>query len=167
MDDLISRQTVFDTITEYRNQLRDIFGEENELIRVVDIVKHRLIALPSAPPDVPDTNVGDLISREARGDALNRMRVGNNETWYSFYQKALDELCKLPSAQPDLSGYSDRLWKAAYERGKAEAQPEIIHCGECKYYDDSDGCFFSTATTGADGFCHWAERKEGETDEAN
>jgi len=30
----------------------------------------------------------------------------------------------LPTAQPDLSSYSDKLWRAAYERGKAEAQPQ-------------------------------------------
>lgn len=30
----------------------------------------------------------------------------------------------LPSVEPDLSEYSDKLWKAAYERGKAEAQAE-------------------------------------------
>lgn len=29
---------------------------------------------------------------------------------------------QLPSAQPDLSSYSDKLWRAAYERGKAEAR---------------------------------------------
>lgn len=28
------------------------------------------------------------------------------------------------SAQPDLSDYSDKLWKAAYERGKRDAQSE-------------------------------------------
>lgn len=45
-----------------------------------------------------------------------------------YRQAAIDALqnilSELPSAQPDydLSGYSDRLWKAAYERGKAEAQ---------------------------------------------
>lgn len=27
-------------------------------------------------------------------------------------------------AQPDLSAYSDKLWRAAYERGKKEAQTE-------------------------------------------
>ena len=53
------------------------------------------------------------------------------------------------------------------EQSTIEPQPDIIHCGECKYYHDSDGCFFSTATTGADGFCHWAERKEGEADESD
>ena len=31
-----------------------------------------------------------------------------------------------PSAQPDLSSYSDKLWRAAYERGKAEAQPRRL-----------------------------------------
>ena len=30
----------------------------------------------------------------------------------------------LPSAQPDLSEYSDKLWKNAYERGKAEAEAD-------------------------------------------
>ena len=101
----------------------------------------------------------DFISRQDAIDAMKSISDSICE------QRAIDALCELPSAQPDLSGYSSRLWKAAYERGKAEAQPEIIHCGECKYYHDSDGCFFSTATTGADGFCHWAERKEGGADE--
>ena len=38
----------------------------------------------------------------------------------------IDMIESRPSAQPDLSGYSDRLWKAAYERGKAEAQQRWI-----------------------------------------
>ena len=52
MSDLISRAAVFNTVTEYRDQLCEIFGDENELIRVVDIVRCRLIALPSAQPDL-------------------------------------------------------------------------------------------------------------------
>lgn len=35
----------------------------------------------------------------------------------------------MPTVQPDLSDYSDRLWKAAYERGKAEAM-QWIPCSE-------------------------------------
>lgn len=31
---------------------------------------------------------------------------------------------ELPTTDIDLSGYSDKLWKAAYERGKRDAQPE-------------------------------------------
>ena len=57
MDDLISRQAVFNTVTEYRDQLCEIFGDENELIRVVDITKHRLIALPSARSDIENNHV--------------------------------------------------------------------------------------------------------------
>ena len=117
----------------------------------------------------------DTIDREAAIDALGGNEPVGDPSKMDDYDVAkmweririINIINKLPSAQPDLSGYSDRLWKAAYERGKAEAQPDIIHCGECKYYDNSDGCFFSTATTGADGFCHWAERKEGEADEAD
>lgn len=62
MDDLISRPAAFNTVTEYRDQLCEIFGDENEMIRVVDIVKHRLIALPSVQSDrkkgkwLPDNN---------------------------------------------------------------------------------------------------------------
>lgn len=38
--------------------------------------------------------------------------------------RAKKRLESLPAAQPDLSSYSDKLWRAAYERGKAEAQPQ-------------------------------------------
>lgn len=57
--------------------------------------------LPSAEPDAPDNNVGDLISREAMSYAVNTIRMSKNETCYSFYQKVLDVLSKLPSAQPE------------------------------------------------------------------
>lgn len=117
--------------------------------------------------------MNDPIDRQAAIDALryaqHRFTVADEAggigtvKWSEdviYFAAAERILTELPSAQPDLSGYSDRLWKAAYERGKAEAQADIIHCGECKYYGDSDGCFFSTATTGADGFCHWAAKME-------
>lgn len=45
---------------------------------------------------------------------------------------------------------------------ESSAQPEIIHCRNCKYFHDSDGCFFSTAETEENGFCSWAERKDAE-----
>lgn len=65
----------------------------------------------------------DMISRQAAIEAAR--------DWYeglicgSF--KGLEKrLRALPAAQPDLSGYSDKLWKAAYERGKAEAEQRWI-----------------------------------------
>ena len=65
----------------------------------------------------------DLISRQAAIKALENCELGEEV----FMIK------NLPSAQPDLSEYSDKLWRNAYERGKAEAQTEIIHCRECKH----------------------------------
>ena len=44
---------------------------------------------------------------------------------------------QLPSAQPDLSSYSDKLWRAAYERGKAEAQ-HWIPCSERQPTEDGE-----------------------------
>ncbi len=34
----------------------------------------------------------------------------------------------------DLSEYSDKLWKAAYERGKAEALSEVVRCKDCVHW---------------------------------
>lgn len=49
--DCISRQAMFDTAAEYEKQLCEILGDENDLVEVVKILKHRLIALPSAQPE--------------------------------------------------------------------------------------------------------------------
>ena len=70
-----------------------------------------------AQPDVPDTNVGDTISRQVAIDALI-------ERDPNCGIDSAEVIKELPSAQPDLSSYSDKLWRAAYERGKAEAQPQ-------------------------------------------
>lgn len=67
----------------------------------------------------------DLISRKAAIEVASG---------YCHPANIAKELAKLPSAQPDLSGYSDRLWKKAYERGKREAQSEIVRCKDCGYY---------------------------------
>lgn len=167
MDDLISRQAAIEAVCKAGCGSGFCGVECDEVLALKNT--------PSAQLDTPTNTPTDCISRQAAIDALFELYE---------YQRDIDpteaadlvrqgiylaekKIEQLPSVQPDLSVYSDKLWKAAYERGKADAQPDIIHCGECKYYDDSDGCFFSTATTGADGFCHWAERKEGEADEGD
>ena len=42
-----------------------------------------------------------------------------------FQKELIERMNALPSAQPDLSEYSDKLWRSAYERGKRDAQPDI------------------------------------------
>ena len=57
-------------------------------------------------------------------------------------------------------------WSDTYDKsfiiGAIEEQPsiEIVHCGDCKWYRDFDGCFFSTAECEPEHFCSWGERIE-------
>lgn len=98
--------------------------------------------MPPVQPETHEkrtkTHACDLIERQAAIDALEKVaelypwRVPGdrdsysqyNEAWQDALNRADGEIEALPSAQPDLSGYSDKLWKAAYERGKAEALAE-------------------------------------------
>ena len=88
-----------------------------------------------------ETHASDLISRQAAIEAVSGCGI--------CIQKILD----LPPAETDLSAYSDKLWRAAYERGKKEAEAErkrgkwvkvsadkyrisasyFYECSECKF----------------------------------
>lgn len=66
---------------------------------------------------------GDLISRQ---DAISsveaELRCTNKGEDVSGLTLALSLIDALPSALADIGDYADRLWKIAYERGKAEAE---------------------------------------------
>ena len=74
--------------------------------------------------------MNDHISRQAAIDVLHGYFDGmlETDTWSPCDVYGLIEI--LPSVQPDLSEYSDKLWRNAYERGKAEAQQRWIPCSE-------------------------------------
>ena len=77
----------------------------------------------------------DTISRQAALDALNRIEISRNASWYEFYQKALTVVGTLPSAQPtdeDIQRMQDieqAMLGKAYECGKQDAQ-RWIPCEE-------------------------------------
>lgn len=48
-----------------------------------------------------ETHACDLISRQTALEALNRIEISRNASWYEFYQKALTAVGILPSAQPE------------------------------------------------------------------
>ena len=114
-----------------------------------------------------ETHSCDCISRQAAIDSICRTVCDNPE----ICESPCDEIKVLeimPSAQPDISEYSDKLWKAAYERGKAEAQAEIVRCKDCKQFRrwiDTDICFcdITESEMSDNDFCSKAERI---TDEA-
>jgi len=74
----------------------------------------------------------DLISRQAAMEEISKQQTykmfEGEDTLYLDANDVGSVLASLPSA--DLSGYSDRLWHNAYERGKAEAQQRWIPCSE-------------------------------------
>ena len=106
--------------------------------------------------------MSDLISRQAAIDACHDYEDGEGAYAYGFIVE--ERLRNLPSAQSDLSSYSDKLWRNAYERGRADAVEEIIHCRDCRWRNDQNG---STAwlpcraiVTPSDFYCGRAERRE-------
>ena len=127
----------------------------------------------------------DLISRQDAIDAHCEL-CADKDTCSGDICPDVEVFQLLPSVQPDLSGYSDRLWKAAYERGKAEAQlepsqvardiatiieneqdmrvmlaqPEIIRCKDCKWKQGAECVRFAEVRPFPDDFCSRAERKE-------
>lgn len=46
---------------------------------------------------------------------------------------------------------------------KIDAVP-VVRCGECMWYYEREGCFFSTAEITPDAFCSYGERRDDETD---
>lgn len=70
--------------------------------------------------------MSDLIKR---GDAIDAVIE-----WYGCKPNDIEAFEKIieaiPSADTDLSEYSDKLWKTAYERGKADRPQEWIDCKE-------------------------------------
>lgn len=106
--------------------------------------------------------MNDSISRQAAIGTVKHMReVCNTDDINDYYDLMLEAFNVLPPAQPDLSSYSDKLWRSAYERGKAEAQAEIIRCRDCRKYRRL-GCPMGITVFDApdpDGFCSNAERR--------
>lgn len=110
-DDMISRTAILDAVDGvdwyHQNQHGEMVlgasDKEEAWYKAEDIYK-AIESVPSAQlaQDLPK-GCTDTISRAAVGDALNRIEISRNASWYEFYQKALTAVGTLPSAQPDVS----------------------------------------------------------------
>ena len=102
----------------------------------------------------------DLISKEKTYKVLSEYYHHKTEMQHKALREALD---MVPSADIDLSDYSDRLWRNAYEQGKADAEPRWIPVKtrpmdeeERKYYleelgwslDDNEAVMFDSLMPG-------------------
>ena len=108
--------------------------------------------------------MSDLISRQAAIDALDgEIEITgrtNAETVKGYVRLVKDRLERLPSVQPDLSSYSDKLWRNAYKRGRTEAEAEIVRCKDCKWKQGSECVRFAEIRVFPNDFCSRAERRE-------
>lgn len=90
--------------------------------------------IPTESTNTPTNTQTDLISREEAIQAVRKIVPVEVDVDATLLDKAevILELSALPSADTDMSDYSDRLWKTAYERGKAEAsaEPRTGNCSE-------------------------------------
>jgi hypothetical protein len=108
---------------------------------------------------------GESMTRE---EALTEIKERVHVTEYvgSSYVDCVDiEALRMAisalETQPDLSSYSDKLWRNAYERGKAEAQAEIVRCKDCKWKQGAECVRFADVRPWPNDFCSRAERRIG------
>ena len=129
-DDLISRKAAIDAL----DHMDYMPGEW--AVKGLTMCKEIIKGLPSAQPETHEkrtkTHACDCISRQDAIDA--HYEYCNKHPDAGFPVWSLKILEDLPSAQPDMSEYSDKLWRNAYERGRAEAQAEIVRCKDCIFH---------------------------------
>lgn len=104
--------------------------DDRKTIEAMEMAINALTAQPDLQSTCNNLET-DTISRQAAIDAMANTlwhypsECYRNLSKYEF-AKGLAELGlkSVPPVQPDISEYSDKLWRNAYERGKRDAQPE-------------------------------------------
>lgn len=105
MADLIDRDDLFEAMSKYHKKAMAGF----DWVRFNEVMQS-IVDLPPAKPDVPDTDVGDLISRQAAVDAIlhNQEVYSNNfgsdpidRYTIAIIDNDAQTIAQLPSAQPD------------------------------------------------------------------
>lgn len=115
--DAISRQAAIDAVNAV------LFPRINAAKDAERALRNLQPAQPETHEERTETHACDCISRQAAIDA--HYEYCNKHPDAGFPVWSLKILEDLPPSQPDLSGYSDKLWKKAYERGKAEALAQL------------------------------------------
>lgn len=96
MSDLIDRQAAIDALKEEEYPCENDY-DEGYMAALDKAVWIMGKWLPSAQPGVPDTNVGDIISRQAAIDAVDKL----SDEPIGYLEAAIDALADLPSAEPE------------------------------------------------------------------
>lgn len=119
-EDLISREKAYEVLSEYYHHKTEV--QHKALREALDMVPSAELQ-PTCNQLATSCNqlATDCISRQAAIEALRRAEA---LTKAFGYHNVIETIRDLPSADIDLSDYSDRLWRNAYEQGKADAEAE-------------------------------------------
>ena len=152
-NDLICRQDAKDAV----DMALDTIDHVPEW--VYDILLNSLDKVPSAEPEPICINLNEPIKVKltdwgkpigdgrplADSEIIPRLQDIKRQIGGSYaIERAIEVLEELQSASTDLSTFSDKLWKIAYERGKAEGRKKgkwinkkniygVAYCSECDY----------------------------------
>ena len=140
--DLISRQAAIRWVKTECNPYGKPTLDFESGKKVIEHLKQMPSAQPESCVDTIDAlnesikhfdDMAEECRRNANIERNDYMDMRDDAAEYRQLSIWLNELKWLRErfqSQPDMSGYSDKLWKAAYERGKAEAQQRWIPCSE-------------------------------------
>ena len=146
-----------EAIEKFKKIKRNIFSihqraKEKEVIEDYLLCDMAISALQAQ--DVPDANVGDTISRQAAIDAL---RDAENHAFNNFYKglvKAHKIIADLPPAQPEIIRCKDCKYFELNHFEKVDGFPIPIIVAHEICMKWGEGCKSS-----ADGWCFMAERR--------
>lgn len=152
MRDLISRQAAIDKFEPWLKVRGYSEGELNMLkavlyeLRFLPSVQPEILACGEGELNVPDTNVGDMIHRQAAIDCEYQVKI-INDIEYVMLSEVQMKMRKLPSAQP-----------------------EIIRCRDCRHWYTGDGynhekgaqCELTHMWMSPDDYCSYGRRKVSE-----
>ena len=131
MDDLISRRAAIDALEGYIDD-NGIFNQDRWFVHGIRTAITHLRGMPSAQPDVPDTNVGDMISRRMAMDALSHMMDtdGFRDGWAVSRANVDCMLRALPSAQLEIE---ESLYQyKCFITDTEGLQHEVVHVGDIR-----------------------------------
>ena len=102
-EDVISRQAAIDAVIEAVDE-----WDSGYILTRADVIADAINNnVPSAQPDVPDTNVGDIIRRQAAIDAIKKIHPVDTEYDCTLYDKidVMYVLKDLPSVSTKKTGH--------------------------------------------------------------
>lgn len=116
----------------------------------IEQAKDKIVQLYELVSEDMKQAIDVLVEDPTDDDCISRKSVVEVVEKEEFKGDALSEIMKMPCVTSDLSSYSDKLWKLAYERGKREGLniPKNATNGEMIFALYPNACFSKSMVDG-------------------